>query len=639
MPNCRFHLLLQKAFDMVAELRSMADSFLTAKEKQDGEALAMLKSRQELTIQSMAGQIKALQREEAVRSVEALQDLRRSHASRLRYYLELTGESSSLVPGEEEDWVDLEQQIDKPSKEDNLRMTGNEKLEMKKANSAAALAFKASNLDTTAAALVALPYFTTTVQPFGMGMTIKFDTENVSKGIKGSSGVLKLLSEYQSNEGARASRTQQMVRQLQERRLQANMAGRDIKNVDRQIITAHARITTCDAEMAMQAEQLAQAQQTTEWYRTKYSNEQLYAWLETRSRTLLYDTYIMAIDLARKAEKVFQFEHAPGRTAAVFLSPQGYWDSGHDGLLAAQNIQLALRRMEAAFLDRAGPDFEICKVVSLRQLNPMALFDLQRAGEAQFSLPEVLFDMDFPGHYLRRIRSVAVSVPCITGPYTSLNCTLSLLQHKYRVSPAAAGGAYAEKPGGEDDRFRTDKIPISSIAVGDRSLDTGRFDMNFGGERFLPFENAGVLNTWKMELPKVQLRQFDYGTISDVVLTLRYTSRQGGPRLKDLAEKSAAEFISKATGAGSSGSAAAAIAPAPSEPCAWVDLKNDYYNSFLALSQPGSKVTTVFLTGLADKLPFWARGRPATAHGINLYVQTRDKKRPFAGPFTSPRTR
>ena len=47
-------------------------------------------------------------------------------------------------------------------------------------------------------------------------------------------------------------------------------------------------------------------------------------------------------------------------------------------------------------------------------------------------IPEWLFDLDTPGHYLRRIKSVSVSIPSVVGPYTSINCKLTLLESHVR---------------------------------------------------------------------------------------------------------------------------------------------------------------------------------------------------------------
>ncbi|BFT72331.1 hypothetical protein PAENIP36_37730 [Paenibacillus sp. P36] len=64
------------------------------------------------------------------------------------------------------------------------------------------------------------------------------------------------------------------------------------------------------------------------------------------------------------------------------------------------------------------------------------------------------------------------------------------------------------------------------------SNDSGMFETNLHDERFLPFEGAGVISTWKLELPS-EFRQFDYNTISDVVIHMHYTARQGGDQLKE----------------------------------------------------------------------------------------------------------
>ena len=43
MPNYRFYHLLQKAHEVVADLKALTQGWLSAKEKEDGEALAILR--------------------------------------------------------------------------------------------------------------------------------------------------------------------------------------------------------------------------------------------------------------------------------------------------------------------------------------------------------------------------------------------------------------------------------------------------------------------------------------------------------------------------------------------------------------------------------------------------------------------
>lgn len=101
--------------------------------------------------------------------------------------------------------------------------------------------------------------------------------------------------------------------------------------------------------------------------------------------------------------------------------------------------------------------------------------------------------MDFPGHYQRLIRSVALSIPCVVGPYTSISCTLRLLDSEYRFDPTATDRAsYPKSTDSDDPRFRVASTPISSIAVSTAQADSGVFEVNFHDERYMPFEGAGA---------------------------------------------------------------------------------------------------------------------------------------------------
>ena len=67
--------------------------------------------------------------------------------------------------------------------------------------------------------------------------------------------------------------------------------------------------------------------------------------------------------------------------------------------------------------------------------------------------PEWLYDEDCPGHYMRRIKSVALTIPAVAGPYASLNCTLTLLSSSIRRSALLSDAGDYARQGSEDDRF------------------------------------------------------------------------------------------------------------------------------------------------------------------------------------------
>lgn len=177
------------------------------------------------------------------------------------------------------------------------------------------------------------------------------------------------------------------------------------------------------------------------------------------------------------------------------------------------------------------------KHVSLLQLEPEAILEFRNTGSCTIVVTEESFDMDEPGHYLRRIKSVAVSIPCVPGPYASLNCTLTQTKSSIRRSPLLRDRSYPRE-GAVDDRFSDQVGSSQSILTRSGENDPALFDANLRDGRYLPFEGTGAVSEWQLVLPASSSTdggQFDYGTISDVILHLRYTAREGGTLLRDAA--------------------------------------------------------------------------------------------------------
>lgn len=75
-----------------------------------------------------------------------------------------------------------------------------------------------------------------------------------------------------------------------------------------------------------------------------------------------------------------------------------------------------------------------------------------------------------------------------------------------------------------------------SIATSSGQGDTGLFELTFHDERYLPFEFSGAVSRWRIELPQ-ENNQFELDTLTDVVMALNYTSRDGGGRLRQAANE------------------------------------------------------------------------------------------------------
>jgi len=65
------------------------------------------------------------------------------------------------------------------------------------------------------------------------------------------------------------------------------------------------------------------------------------------------------------------------------------------------------------------------------------------------------------------------------------------------------------------------------VATSSANNDGGVFELNFRDERYMPFEGAGAVSAWGLELPSV-FRPFDYNAISDVIIHISYTAKDDG---------------------------------------------------------------------------------------------------------------
>jgi hypothetical protein len=68
------------------------------------------------------------------------------------------------------------------------------------------------------------------------------------------------------------------------------------------------------------------------------------------------------------------------------------------------------------------------------------------------------------------------------------------------------------------------------------------FELNFRDERYLPFEYLGAISRWRIELPP-ENNFFDMDTLSDVILNLNYTAREGGDVLRRAANEVAQRHL------------------------------------------------------------------------------------------------
>jgi hypothetical protein len=508
LPSYRFNVMSQKAGELTQQVSGLGNSLLQALEKRDAEKLARLRSAQELAVLGAVRAVKLAAIAEAQGSVEGLQKSRKVTEERRSYYA-----GQSFMNPWEITAVSLS----------GASLIG---------EAAIALGYILSG------GLKLIPDFMTGGAGFGGSPTVTLTIGGTNTGASAESAVQTLSSIIRAlDKGAAMAATQGSYQHRKDDwDFQVRLADKELAQIDQQIATANLHLDMLSKDLAAHDLQIANAQQTDEFLHAKYTNQELYDWMIGQVSAVYFQAYKLAFDVAKKAERCFRHELGGSDTFLAF----GYWDSLKKGLMTADALFHDIKRMEVAYLEKNKREYELTKHVSLAQLDPAALVRLKSTGKCIVQVPEAIFDLDHPGQYMRRHKSVSLSIPCVAGPYTSVSCKLSLVNNRYRKSTALRQGVATDKEkyeeqAGNDERFVYNVGTIQSIATSSGQTDSGLFELNFRDERYLPFEGTGAAGTWQIELPAA-FRQLDYGTISDVILHLRYTARDGGSAFRSLVE-------------------------------------------------------------------------------------------------------
>jgi hypothetical protein len=539
-PHYRFSALAQKATELCNEVRSLGAALLSALEKQDAETLARLRQSHETIALSNVSDVRRQQVAEARSQVEALTRSRELAALRFRYYQRLLGDGGETTPARGDsvrltDYLPASVPVGAGASDtQGLMLAQHETEQLDRLDEANDLMLASNLARTIAGILHAIP---NSVAP------VSFGGLHIGAAADATAGVLQLLSTNLSHQASRLSIVGSFVRRQDDWTLQRNAIAQELSQLDAQLDAADVRVAIAQSELRNQSTLVEQSKAVGDFLQEKHTTEELYEWMVGQLASLYYQSYELAYKVAKQAEVAFRRDL--GLRSSDWIQ-FGYWDSLKRGLLAGESLALDLKRMEAAYLEQNARDYEITKHVSLLSLDPKAFLDLKSTGTCQFELPEWLFDLDYPGHYLRRIRSASVTVPCVIGPYANVNCTVTLESSSVRID-ADSTGDYDRNPRKPDDpRFLDIRGASESIVTSSAQDDTGLFEANLRDERYLPFESHGSVSRWS-----VRMKSSDNGlaleSATDFILHVRYTARDGGPDLEDAARKSVGKRIGPAS--------------------------------------------------------------------------------------------
>jgi hypothetical protein len=564
LPPYRFERMIATARSFCQEVQALEGALLSAIEKRDAEELSRLRAVHQVNLDKAMEGVRKAQVDEAKSKLAALQKSRAATMARLRHYANL--------PKLLEDEKQQHRQLAKASDDHNTAADIETMLQMLSA-------YEELVSGTAGAGGSPLVYLTALMKLAKGGLTVaaKIKREGASRHDR---------SAYRAG-----LRSAQAWREI-DRNFKVEDITKELTTLEEKILTAEIGVAIADRSLENHRKGVEQAKEVSDFYEQKFSNRELYHWMVGSLCTLHYQGYELALQLARRAERCLQFELA--KPTAFYVRSQGMGGL-RSRLLAGQELAHDLRQMEAIFLEENKRQHEITRHISLGELDPIALIRLRETGECWFKLPKELFDVDIPNHHLRRIKSVALSIPSVVGPYTPVHGRLNLEWHEIN-----SGSQTISLPG----------LSSTTVVTSGAQMDTGLFEASFNDPRYLPFEGAGAISEWYLKLADVA--QFDYRSISDVVMHLRYTAQDGGSGV------GAASSLLNTTMAVSSETTPLTGRTAFME---LVDVATSFpeaWTSFLA-QEPSGEAPVAGFTLTEEHLPVWAVN--ATLEKVWLLVE------------------
>lgn len=314
--------------------------------------------------------------------------------------------------------------------------------------------------------------------------------------------------------------------------LQRELARQDEEIGYQQCLLANAHVDVAAQELSIAQIQASNALAMVEFLTNKFTGAELYGWLAGVLAGIYAHFLRLAASTAKLAEDQLAFERQdpPARLIRADywkqLPEQGNGDPqapDRRGLSGSARLQQDLASLDQLAFESDRRLLDLSQTFSLARIAPFELQQFKHTGVLAFMTPSSAFDEGFPGHYLRRIKRVRVSVAALIPPNVGIRATLT------------ASGISRVVTGPPEFSTVIVRQDPESVSLTSPIGATGVFDLDEQPELLLPFEGMGVDTAWTLELPPAA-NPFDFDSIADVIVTIDYTARSS-PELRDRVTK------------------------------------------------------------------------------------------------------
>ncbi|MEN1834990.1 neuraminidase-like domain-containing protein [Pseudomonas lijiangensis] len=413
---------------------------------------------------------------------------------------------------------------------------------------------EAKNLDVAALAVTAAGHIVDAVVPNIFG-TANGGMRPAGL-VYGAAAIVQTIALEKSRNAEQAQISEQYRRRRIEWQFLARQAEQDLEALDLQIKVQDVAIQAARTSLEQATKAQEQAQVYYTFLKNRATGPALYQWLIGQMATLYFQAYDVVLSMCLGTEACWQYEIGDRDTRFI---PVNAWADNRYGLTAGEMLKLGLLQMESAFLSRHERRLELTKTISLKNLlrhydpganaedaTPRAtgweavITQLETTGEIAFDLDSSLFDKDYPGQYLRQIVRVSVSIPAVLGPYEDIRVLLTQQASSVLLSPDIRGVRYLYKEAGELPPESDDEVDSTNIVFNPRTYqkigissgidDHGMFMLDFGDERYFPFEGTGAVSRWLLSFPRheSERQKAILGSLTDIILHVKYLAVDGG---------------------------------------------------------------------------------------------------------------
>jgi hypothetical protein len=312
-------------------------------------------------------------------------------------------------------------------------------------------------------------------------------------------------------------------RRAQEWEFARALALQDTAIGDQQIRNAQDHVRVANQERQIARIQSEHAEEVVDFLATKFTNTDLYDFMADVLQGVYSFFLQQATAMAQLAYDQLAFERQeeppPFIRADYWEAPsEGALGQGEDGarpdrrgLTGSARLLQDIAQLDQYAFETDRRKHQLVATLSLARLAPTEFARFRQTGELRFNTTAEMFNRQFPGHYLRLIKRVRVTVVALIPPAAGIRATLA------RTGPSFA------VVGGQT--FQRVSIPPvgGEVALSSAFEDTGVFQLDPQPEMRGAFENEGLEGSWVFRMPKpanpIQDRAF-----ADVLITFEYTA-------------------------------------------------------------------------------------------------------------------